>query len=234
MQIGEIQFLESIPCKATEVKIIPYEKTSKRYWVSESCGWSSVDDEVKQKGYSNGQNNFCREVKCASKHKSTWQNMTKPKVTAWHDTTWHDKKVTPPQLFKIKHKNAKRLSKHFQKSVFEEVLSLQKSRVHQNKTKHESTWQNMTKPKVTAWHDMTWHDKKVTPPQLFKIKHKNAKRLSKHFQKSVFEEVLSLQKSRVHQNKTKHESTWQNMTKPKVTAWHDMTWQKWRLCNYSR
>ena len=91
MQIGEIQ-CESITCKATEVKIIPYEKTSKRYWVSESCGWSSVDDEVKQKGYSNGQNNFCREVKCASKHKSTWQNMTKPKVTAWHDTTWHDKK----------------------------------------------------------------------------------------------------------------------------------------------
>ena len=159
MQIGEIQ-CESIPCKATEVKIIPYEKTSKRYWVSESCGWSSVDDEVKQKGYSNGQNNFCREVKCASKHKSTWQNMTKPKVTAWHDTTWHDRKVTPPQLFKIKHKNAQRLAtfvlQHFQPSVFEEVFSLQKSRVHQNKTKHKSTWQNMTKPKVTAWHDMTW------------------------------------------------------------------------------
>ena len=156
MQIGEIQFLESIPCKATEVKIIPYEKTSERYWVSESCGWSSVDDEVKQKGYSNGQNNFCREVKCASKHKSTWQNMTKPKVTAWHDTTWHDKKVTPPQLFKTKHKNAKRLAtfvpQHFQQSVFEEVFSLQKSSVHQNKTKHKSmTWQSL------RWQrDMTW------------------------------------------------------------------------------
>ena len=159
MQIGEIQ-RESISCKATEVKIIPYEKTSERYWVSESCGWSSVDDEVQQKGYSNGQNNFCREVKCASKHKSTWQNMTKPEVTAWHDTTWHDEKVTPPQLFKIKHKNAQRLAtfvlQHFQQSVFEEVFSLQKSRVHQNKTKHKSTWQNMTKPKVTVWHDMTW------------------------------------------------------------------------------
>ena len=68
-------------------------------------------------------------------------------------------------------------------------------------------------------HDMT---KKVTPPQLFKIKHKNAQRLAtfvlQHFQQSVFEEVFSLQKSRVHQNKTKHKSTWQNMTKPKVTA----------------
>lgn len=160
MQIGEIQ-RESISCKATEVKIIPYEKTSERYWVSESCGWSSVDDEVKQKGYSNGQNNFCREVKCASKHKSTWQNMTKPKVTAWHDTTWHDKKVTPPQLFKTKHKNAKRLAtfvpQYFQQSVFEEVFSLQKSRVHQTKqniNQRGKTWQSL------RWQrDMTWHDK---------------------------------------------------------------------------
>ena len=191
MQIGEIQ-RESISCKATEVKIIPYERTSERYWVSESCGWSSVDDEVKQKGYSNGQNNFCREVKCASKHKSTWQNMTKPKVTAWHDTTWHDKKVTPPQLFKIKHKNAKRLATFAPNTFSSQFLkrcSLCRSHVciktKQNINQRGKTWQSL------RWQrDMTWHDKSDASAIIQDKAHQRsalATFVLKHFQRSVLE-----------------------------------------------